>query len=104
LGGEGRPKEKMAITELIADMLLRFVDQVYVNTFRNLTDDGSVSHSHEFFSLFPDFSQLSDPRSVAVIPQVSYRIEKKETSWEGREMRREEEEEEEGEKGEKGED
>jgi hypothetical protein len=68
---ESEQNNNKKLTHVI-EMLLRFVDQIYVNTFRNLTDDGSVSHSHEFFSLFPDFSQLSDPRSVAIIPQVSY--------------------------------
>lgn len=47
-----------------------FAHQMYVTCFRNLTADGTVSHSHEFFRLFPDISQISDPRSVAVIPQI----------------------------------
>jgi hypothetical protein len=67
---EGQDKHIWKWLSTNGDSVSEFVEQVFVTQFQNLTSDGTVSHSHEFFRLFPNISQISDPNSIAAIPQV----------------------------------
>ncbi|KYR02136.1 hypothetical protein DLAC_00936 [Tieghemostelium lacteum] len=40
---------------------LEFIDRIYVQQFRNLTQNGQVSHSHSFYYLFPYFQEMKPP-------------------------------------------
>ncbi|GAM24110.1 hypothetical protein SAMD00019534_072850 [Acytostelium subglobosum LB1] len=38
-----------------------FSESIYVELFRNLTQDGQVSHTHTFYSLFPSYQEMKPP-------------------------------------------
>eukprot|EP01132_Coremiostelium_polycephalum_P001337 gene1337-1688_t len=51
--------EDSPITKTIS--MMDFVDQILIPQFKNLTQDGHVSHSHNFYYLFPSFQEMKPP-------------------------------------------
>jgi len=56
------------------DNVLDYCDMMYITMFRNLTENGNVSHSRTFIQLFPKLFLLADSGAASSVSRIENRI------------------------------